>query len=311
MMAAGALGACSGIQSALEPAGHEAREVARLFWVMTVGAGVVWAVVIGVAIYATRIRPEPHEDAVGHRLILWGGVAFPTVVLAGLLIYGLGMMPKLREAGEGLRIDVSGEQFWWRVTYRPREGEPVVTANEIAIPVGERVEFALTSPDVIHSFWIPALGGKVDMIPGRVNRLVLKAEKPGVYRGACTEFCGASHALMAFDVRVMEKPAFEAWLKAHPAAPPKAKGQDLFARNGCGACHRVSGTDARGEVGPELTRFGERLTIGAGLLPNIPQNVARFIRETDTLKPRSKMPAYSALSNEDALEIANWLGSLK
>lgn len=311
MMAAGALGACSGIQSALEPAGHEAREVARLFWVMVVGAGLVWAVVIGVAIYATRVRPEPHEDAVSHRLILWGGVAFPTVVLAGLLMFGLGMMPKLREAGEGLRIDVSGEQFWWRVTYRPKEGEPVVSANEIALPMGERVEFALTSPDVIHAFWIPALGGKVDMIPGRVNRLVLKAEKPGVYRGACTEFCGASHALMAFDVRVMEKTAFEAWLKAQPAPPPSAKGRDLFARHGCGACHRVSGTDAKGEVGPELTRFGERLTVGAGLLPNTPENVARFIRETDTLKPRSKMPAYSALSNEDALEIATWLGSLK
>ena len=310
-MATGALGACSGVQSALDPGGHEAREVARLFWVMVVGAGVIWTAVIGVAIYATRIRPDPHEDAVGHRLILWGGVAFPTVVLAGLLIYGLGLMPKLREAGEGLRIDVSGEQFWWRVTYRPKDGEPVVAANEIRIPVGERVEFALSSPDVIHAFWIPSLGGKVDMIPGRVNRLVLKAEKPGVYRGACTEFCGASHALMAFDVRVMEKPAFDTWLRARPAAPPDARGRDLFERHGCGACHRVVDTEAKGEVGPELTRFGERLTVGAGLMPNSPENVARFIRETDTLKPRSKMPAYGALSNEDALEIANWLGSLR
>lgn len=311
MAAVGALGGCAGVQSALDPAGLEAREVARLFWVMLVGAAVVWTVVIGVAIYATRVRPEPHEDAVGHRLILWGGVAFPTVVLAGLLVFGLGMMPKLREPGEGLRIDVSGEQFWWRVTYRPKEGEPVVSANEIAIPVGERVEFALSSPDVIHSFWIPALGGKVDMIPGRVNRLVLKAEKPGVYRGACTEFCGASHALMAFDVRAMEKPDFEAWLRKQPGAPASAKGQELFARHGCGACHRVSGTDAKGEVGPDLTRFGERMSVGAGLLPNTSENVARFIRETDVLKPKAKMPAYGALSNEDALEIANWLGSLK
>lgn len=278
---------------------------------MVAGAGVIWAIVIGVAVYATRVRPEPHEDAVGHRLILWGGVAFPTVVLAGLLVFGLGMMPKLHEAGDGLRIDVSGEQFWWRVTYRPEDGQSVAAANEIVMPVGERVEFALSSPDVIHSFWIPSLGGKVDMIPGRVNRLVLKAEKPGIYRGACAEFCGASHALMAFTVRAMDKPAFEAWLKAQPVPPVQAKGQDLFALHGCGACHRIGGTEAKGEVGPELTRFGDRSTVGAGLLPNTPENVARFIRETDTLKPRSRMPAYAALSNEDALEIARWLGSLK
>lgn len=303
--------ACAGVQSALDPAGHEAREVATLFWVMLIGAAVVWTAVIGVAVYASRLKSGPYDDAVGHRVILWGGVAFPTVVLAGLLVYGLGLMPKLREPGEGLRIDISGEQFWWRVTYRPKDGAAVTSANEIRIPVGERVEFALTSPDVIHAFWIPSLGGKVDMIPGRENRLVLKAEKPGAYRGACTEFCGASHALMAFSVVAMEKPAFEEWLRAQPAIPPKAKGQDLFARHGCGACHRVSGMDANGEVGPELTRFGERATVGAGLLPNTPENVARFIREIDVLKPKSKMPAYGALSNEDALEIANWLGSLK
>jgi len=308
---AGFLGACSGVQSALDPGGHEAREVASLFWVMLAGAGVVWTTVLGLAVYATRIRPEPHREATGRRLILWGGVAFPTVVLAGLLVYGLSLMPKLREPGEGLRIDVSGEQFWWRVTYRPKDGEPLASANEIAIPVGERVEFALTSPDVIHSFWIPSLGGKVDMIPGRENRLVLKAEKPGVYRGACTEFCGASHALMAFDVRALEKPAFEAWLKAKAAPPAQARGQELFTLNGCGACHRVSGTAANGEVGPDLTRFGERMTVGAGLFPNTPENTARFIRETDTLKPRAKMPAYGWLSNADALEIATWLGSLR
>ena len=310
------LTACSGVQSALDPAGHEAREVATLFWVMLAGAGVVWTVVIGVAIYATRLRPEPHKEAVGYRLILWGGVVFPAVVLAGLLVYGLGLMPKLREPGEGLRIDVSGEQFWWRVTYRPEDGAAVVSANEIRIPVGERIEFALTSPDVIHSFWIPSLGGKVDMIPGRENRLVLKAERPGVFRGACTEFCGASHALMAFTVVAMEKPAFEGWLAiqavpANATAPGLAEGRDLFMRNGCGACHAVSGTDAKGAVGPDLTRFGERATVGAGTLANAPEHVARFIRETETIKPRVKMPSYGALTVQDAAAISAWLGSLK
>jgi cytochrome c oxidase subunit 2 len=303
------------VQSALDPGGHEAREVASLFWVMLAGAGLVWTAVMGLAVYATRIRPDPHEEKVGYRLILWGGVAFPVTVLAALLVYGLGLMPTLREPGEGLRIDVSGEQFWFRVTYRPKDGAPIASANEIRIPVGERVEFALTAPDVIHSFWIPSLGGKVDMIPGRENRLVLKAERPGAYRGVCAEFCGASHALMAFTVVAMEKPDFDAWLarQSAPAAEDAgaAKGKELFVNNGCGACHRVSGTEAKGAVGPDLTRFGERGTVGAGLLPNTRDNVVRFIRETDALKPRVKMPSYPALSIEDTTAVAAYLGSLK
>ncbi|MFD1331723.1 cytochrome c oxidase subunit II [Methylopila musalis] len=310
------LSSCAGVQSALDPAGHEARQVATLFWVMTIGAGVVWCLVLGVAVYATRLRPEPHGDAVGWRLILWGGVVFPTVTLTALLVYGLGLMPQLREPGEGLRIDVSGEQFWWRITYRPAEGPLVVSANEIRLPVGERVEFALTSPDVIHAFWIPSLGGKVDMIPGRENRLVLKAETAGVYRGACTEFCGASHALMAFDVVAMEKAEFAAWLAAQSTPPPEPdgeakRGRDLFLRHGCGACHRVSGTEASGEIGPDLTRFGARATLGAATLPNTPDAIARFVREVDVLKPRAKMPAYPKLPADELSAIAVYLGSLK
>jgi cytochrome c oxidase subunit 2 len=199
------------------------------------------------------------------------------------------------------------------VRYRPTEGPEVISANEIRMPVGERVEFALTSPDVIHAFWIPSLGGKVDMIPGRENRLVLEAEKPGVYRGVCAEFCGASHALMAFSVVVMEKDAFTAWLAraAAPAAGAAGRGQDLFHQNGCGACHTVAGTEAKGEVGPDLSRFGERATVGAGILPNTQDNVVRFISDTDAIKPRVRMPAYSALPRDDLADIATYLGSLK
>lgn len=304
------------MQSALDPAGREARDVADLFWVMLIGAGVVWTIVLGVAVYATRVHTDAHEEVVGKRLILWGGVVFPVVVLAALLVYGLRLMPELRQPGEGLRVDVAGEQFWWRVRYKPLNGPELVSANEIRMPVGERVEFALTSPHVIHAFWIPTLGGKVDMIPGRENRLVLEAEKPGTYRGVCAEFCGASHALMAFDVVVMEKTAFDAWLAAQAAPLPAptgdlARGRDLFLQNGCGACHAVAGTEARGEVGPDLTRFGARKTLGAGTLPNTAENVARFIAETDAVKPRVTMPAYPALPRDDLTAIAAYLGSLK
>jgi cytochrome c oxidase subunit 2 len=282
---------------------------------MGLGAGIVWAVVMSVAVYATRISSGGLDERIAKRLIVYGGVAFPAVVLVALLIYGLRLMPVLRAPGDGLTIAVTGEQFWWRVTYKPKDGPPVRSANEVRVPVGERVEFQLPSPDVIHSFWIPTLGGKVDMIPGRENRLVLKAEKPGIYRGVCAEFCGASHALMAFSVIAMEKPDFETWLSGQsgPAAEAvdMAKGKTLFLSNGCGACHAVAGTEAKGEVGPDLTRFGERATIGAGTLPNEPEQIARFIRETDTVKPRVRMPAYPALPREDLLAIAAYLGSLK
>ena len=143
---------------------------------MAGGAAIVWTRVVGVAIYAIAIRPGAHDDRKTKMLIIGGGVIFPTVVLTGLLAYGLSLLPGLLEpAPEGsLTIAVSGEQWWWRVTYLPPGGEPFELANEIRIPVGQPVEFLLSSPDVIHAFWIPSLGGKVDMIPGRATRLKLE-----------------------------------------------------------------------------------------------------------------------------------------
>ncbi|TKD17395.1 MAG: cytochrome B, partial [Mesorhizobium sp.] len=142
------------------------------------------------------------------RIILWGGVVFPSVMLCVLLAYALWLMPGLRPFAQAssaaLRIEITGRQFWWEVVYHPSQGPPVVSANEIRLPVGERVELTLKSADVIHSFWIPPLGGKMDMIPGRTNRLSLKATKPGVFRGPCAEYCGTSHALMAFSAVAME-----------------------------------------------------------------------------------------------------------
>lgn len=313
MACALALAGCSGPQSALDPAGDGADRLALLFWVMLIGAAVIWAATLALAFFAARTRRGRFDERAGSALILWGGAVFPTVVLTALLTYGLSITPDLRGPGDGLKIAVSGEQYWWRVRYQPKDGVAVESANEIRVPAGERVEFMLEAADVIHSFWIPSLGGKVDMIPGRTNRLVLHATRPGIYRGVCAEFCGRSHALMAFPVVVMERAEFDRWLaeQAGTVNVSTSRGAELFLAQGCGACHAVRGTEARGIVGPDLTHFGGRGTVGAGILDNIRENVARFILETELIKPGSRMPSYSMLTQEEANAIADYLGSLQ
>jgi cytochrome c oxidase subunit 2 len=245
---------------------------------------------------------------------------FSPLVLAALLGYAFWLMPALRPlpdpaaASTALRIEVTGEQFWWRVSYRRGEtGAPVASANEIRLPVGERVEFVLTSSDVIHSFWIPSLGGKMDMIPGRTNRLSLKATKPGMFRGPCAEYCGTSHALMAFTAVAMPPADFEAWLAQKSASSPGAAGPGLaaFLGNGCGACHAVKGTDARGVIGPDLSHIGSRETLGAGILPNTEAELARFIARPAAFKPAARMPGYAMLPDEELRTIAAWLKGLR
>src|SRR5688572_28028354 len=267
---------CGGVQSALNPAGREASRIFDIFWWMTAGSVIVWLVVIGLALYCARVPPEWCTRRKTNLLIIGAGALVPTVVLSLVLVYGLAPLPALvAPAPDGtLKVAVSGEQWWWRVRYILPDGETVELANEIHLPVGEQVEFELDSPDVIHSFWIPSLGGKVDMIPGRVTRLVLNPTKVGLFRGVCAEYCGASHALMRFSVVVQEMDEFGRWLtdQAKPALPPAdgvaARGRDLFLGSGCGACHAVRGTPADGVVGPDLTHVGSRLSLAADTLTN-------------------------------------------
>jgi cytochrome c oxidase subunit II len=313
---------CRGPQSALDPAGHEAGHLADLFWLMAIGAVIIWLAVISLAFYSIRSRPEPLSARQAHRLIVWGGAIIPTIVLTALLIYGLIPLPALlapAPAGS-LRIQVSGEQWWWRVRYAPRTetgGKPVELANEIRLPVGEPVEFRLESPDVIHSFWIPSLAGKVDMIPGRVTRLALKPTKTGVFRGVCAEYCGASHALMSFPVVVMERAEFDRWLAQQTAsAQPPAdahvqRGQDLFLANGCSACHTVRGTPANGLLGPDLTHVGSRRSIAADTLSNETVTLQRWIAHTQAVKPGALMPAFSMLPPEELEALAAYLKGLQ
>jgi cytochrome c oxidase subunit II len=313
-----ALTACSGPQSALDPAGEGAARIADLFWIMAGGAALIWVLVIGVVVYATRIAPGPHSERVGDVLLLWGGLVVPTVVLGGLLTWGLAMMAELRAPADGLRIAVSGEQWWWRVDYHmPGRDAPVSSANEVRLPQGQRVEFELSSPDVIHAFWIPSIAGKVDMIPGRTTRLVVEPTRTGTFRGACAEFCGESHALMAFSVEVMEPAAFEQWLAQEaagakaPATAEAARGRELFGQVGCAACHAVRGTLAEGTIGPDLTHLAGRATLAAGILPNDRDALVRWITQTETIKPGSRMPSFGALPAEHVEAIAAYLEGLE
>jgi cytochrome c oxidase subunit 2 len=314
------LGACQGPQSAFVPAGVEAERVLGLWWTMAAGAVVIYVLVIGAAVYATRIAPERHPGFPGVAFIIGGGVALPVVVLAALLSYSFVLGRDLtRDLGpEARRIEVVGKQWWWEVRYLdPAGGAPVVAANELRLPVGEPVELLLTATDVIHSFWLPSIAGKRDMIPGKVNRLVLEAAVPGVYRGQCAEYCGGPHALMAFYAIAAPPEDFAAWLEreAAPAPPPAdpflAQGRELFFASGCGACHTVRGTPAAGELGPDLTHLGSRLSLAAGILPNNVGTIAGWIADTRHLKPGNKMPPFNTFTGVELRALAAWLASLE
>lgn len=313
-----AAGGCSGVQSALAPSGYHADRIASLFWWMTGAALLIWAFVVALAVYyAQRARGERNRRR-DRWLIVGGGVVFPTVILTILLAYGLAMIPEtVARAPEGsLQVAVSGEQWWWRVRYSGPDG-PVVLANEIRLPVGEPVQFRLDSDNVIHSFWIPSLGGKMDMIPGRVTWLTLRPERTGIFRGACAEYCGTSHGLMNFYVEVMEREAFDRWLAhqarpAMPAADPEAaRGGDLLLANGCGACHTVRGTAAAGVIGPDLTHVGGRLSVGAGILETNPDRIRDWLARTAHIKPGVHMPEFGMLPDADLRALAAYLHGLK
>ncbi|MFL9824087.1 cytochrome c oxidase subunit II [Rhodoplanes sp. SY1] len=313
----------SGVQSALAPAGPHAGGVATLSWIMFVAAGIIFVVVMALLAAAILLPPERRRWLAGRRVVIAGGIVFPVVVLSALLVYGLALAATLSrpDTSDTLRIQVVGEQFWWRVRYEPdatrASSEEFVTANEIHVPTGRPIRFVLTTRDVIHSFWIPSLAGKLDMIPGQTNSLVVSAERPGVYRGQCAEFCGGAHALMAFEVVAHAPDAFDAWRAgqarpaAEPATPFLARGRDLFLAAGCGACHTVRGTAAAGTIGPDLTHVGGRRTIAAGTFPNNQGTLAGWIADSQHLKPSNKMPSFTVFEGEELRAVAAWLESLK
>lgn len=319
LVLAACLCACAGAQSALSPHGDEANRIALLSRILFGGAALILLIVIAALWLAVR-GPERARRALAQERSVWaGGFVFPIATLAVLLGYGVWLMREalIDDGRPALEIHVTGEQWWWRVSYRGSGGEALADANQIRIPVGRDIDIVLGSADVIHSFWVPSLGGKTDMIPGRSNRLRLKAERPGIYRGQCAEYCGGAHALMAFEVVAMPAEAFEQWLTEtagpapEPETPQARQGREVFAAAGCGGCHAVRGTQAVGRIAPDLSRVGARRFLAAGALRNEPAEIARFVADPQAMKPGILMPPFANLDGEERAALAAYLVSLK
>lgn len=312
------LSGCAGNQSILDPAGVQAERIAALSWWMFGGGTVIWLAVVGLAGYVIKVKPGGHQPLKSQWLIIGGGVLFPAAVLTTLLVFGLSIMPESRlDERADVNIHVSGKQWWWRVRYETADGSIVELANEVRLPVGQTAMFQLTSDNVIHSFWIPALGGKVDMIPGRTNQLLLEPLRTGTYNGVCAEYCGTSHAFMRFRVQVMEQQAFDDWLAAQarpaqaPAGSAAQEGLRIFMSNGCATCHTIRGTAADGGVGPDLTHVGSRLSLAAGTLPMEAESFRRWIGHSRDIKPGTVMPRFEVLGQDKLDALAAYLSGLK
>jgi cytochrome c oxidase subunit 2 len=299
-----------GIQSALNPQGPDAAVIAEISWVLFAGGAIIFAAVMALAAYAVFARRENASRLSPRLLVVGGGIVFPAVTLFALLVYSLARAAALHPAEDtALRIEVVGEQWWWRVHYLDAEGRrDFATANEIRVPVGRPVELLLTSGDVVHSFWVPVLAGKLDMIPGRTNRLRVRAERAGEFRGQCAEYCGGPHAFMALFF-VAEAPAsFERWAQSQRG---EALERNPLFEAQCGACHTVRGTPAAGTLGPDLTHVGGRISIGAGLLPNNAGALAGWIASSQHLKPGNLMPPFQHFSGAELRALAAYLEGLK
>ncbi len=313
------LAGCTGVQTPLDPHGDAASRIAGLTWVLFIGGAAIFALVLALLGWAL-LAPERLRGLMRSRaFVVGGGIVFPTVTLAALLVYSLGVSRALVLPREErpLRVEVVARQYWWEVRY-PDAGEGAVTANEIRLPVGREVELLLSSADVIHSLWIPNLHGKMDMIPGRVNLQRFTPMRTGVLRGQCTEFCGLQHTFMAFWAVVQEPDEFEAWLARQrepvpgPADARAAQGMRVFGEAGCGACHAVRGTEWAGRLGPDLSRVGSRLSLAAGALENHRGTLAGWIAGAQDIKPGNSMPAYGrAIEGDDLLALATWLEGLR
>jgi cytochrome c oxidase subunit 2 len=285
-------------------AGPGAEQIAELFSAMAILGVIVFFTFCSALVWALAhprapvLRPTPEQDRRRTRVILLFGAVLPTLLLVPLLFWTFDTLaaidPRARPAD--LVVEVVGKQWWWEIRYRDTvPGRTFTTANELHVPVGKRVELRLSSTDVIHSFWIPDLQGKADLIPGRENVAWIEASRPGRYGGQCAEYCGTQHATMGLLVVAQAQAEYERWAAGQraaavaPADPATDRGREAFLGN-CAYCHTVRGTPAGGRLGPDLTHVAGRRTLAAGLLPNTPGHLGGWIANPQALKPGSRMP---------------------
>lgn len=309
--------------SPLNPHSPDSHDIATLWWWMLVVAGGVFLGTVALLIIGWVRRGTPGLPFFGQSenanigLVIAFGMVIPAAILIPLFavsdLYVLGKTDAPQADRTQLKLDVIGHQWWWEARY-PASG--VVTANEIHIPARTAVDVVARTADVIHSFWVPELNRKIDMIPGQNNRIELFAERPGTYRGQCAEFCGLQHAHMALRVIAEPKASFDRWLEAQsrpaiePISAPARRGKELFDENACAACHTIAGTPAAGTIGPNLTHLASRETIAALTAADTPRELGRWIRDPQAIKPGAKMPGLD-LSNEDFHQIVTYLEGLR
>jgi cytochrome c oxidase subunit 2 len=326
-----ALGGCSGFQTSLGGQGADGASFIRLFAIFMIVCGVMYFLVLAAlagALVGRRsasrhpltVDSGSHHDSsplVRSALIGWG--ALIAVGLTGLTLASFlaDRSAAARARNSQLAVKIVGHQWWWDVTYMTKDASKTVrTANELHLPVGVEAEIRLESSDVIHSFWVPNLAGKQDLIPGRTTDIQLLPEKTGLYRAQCAEFCGTQHANMALVVTVESKADFERWMAAQlkpalaPLTPLQLAGYRYVTTRECSACHNITGTPAGGQVGPDLTHFASRRTIGAGTLPMNEGNLYGWVADPQSQKPGNHMPTIGLQPNELHSVVA-YLGRLK
>jgi len=313
--------------SILEPQGPAARALAEIGWPVLIGVLLVTAIMWGLLLWVVLRRRGSFEDraaasadGTGTPWILVGGFAVPVAVLAVVFVATLGSLkafPVHEPDHVAPHIRIVGRQWWWEIEYLyGGVHDRVRSATELHIPAGEPVDIELVTRDVIHSFWVPELHGKVDLLPHMRTRIRIQADRPGVYRGKCAEFCGTQHTNMVFHVIAEERPAFDAWLArerqpaAEPVSPEAQQGRAVFATRACAACHTVRGIGARGLVGPDLTHFGSRRWI-AGPMPNNDAYLRAWVTHAQSLKPGVVMPSMFDFTSEELHGLTAYLRQLK
>lgn len=325
LLAVWPLGGCAGWQSALDPHADSSEEIRHIFLLFLAVAAVVWlSVMLVLASGLVRRKRtveqplelhQPFEIRAGRVILGAGGATLIIVLALSVVSYG-GQRSVFAKSPDALTIQVTGHQWWWEARYVDGPNPGFATANEIRVPVGRPVKLELGSEDVIHSFWVPSLAGKMDLIPGQQNSLQFVAKNPGVYRGQCAEFCGVQHAHMALTVHALPPDEFAQWRDRQsrgastPADPLGRQGEQLFRAKGCSLCHTIRGTLALGIVGPDLTHVGSRSTIAAGTLPFSPGSLGAWIADPQHIKPGNLMPQVP-LRSDQLIALIRYLEQLK